>query len=89
MGTDIVAQVGTEALKTVLFVSAPLLTIAIVVGLLVSILQAITRIQEMTLTFVPKILALMAGMFFFSHYMIDRLLGFTQNLIQMIPVLIR
>lgn len=89
MGTDIVAQVGTEALKTVLFVSAPLLLIAIVVGLLVSILQAITQIQEMTLTFVPKILALMAGLFFCSHYMIDRLLGFTQNLIQMIPVLIR
>ena len=46
MGTDIVAQVGTEALKTVLFVSAPLLSIAIVVGLLVSILQAITQIQD-------------------------------------------
>ncbi len=89
MGIEIVAQVGTDALKTILFVSAPLLSIAIAVGLLVSIVQAITQIQEMTLTFVPKILALMAGLFFFSHYMLDRLLGFTQNLIQMIPVLIR
>ncbi len=89
MGIEIVAQVGTDALKTILFVSAPLLSIAIAVGLLVSIVQAITQIQEMTLTFVPKILALMAGLFFFSHYMLDRLLGFTQNLFQMIPVLIR
>ena len=89
MGTELVAQVGTEALKTILFVSAPLLCTAIVVGLLVSIMQAITQIQEMTLTFVPKILALMAGLFFFSNYMLDRLLGFTQNLIQMIPVIIR
>lgn len=89
MGTELVAHVGTEALKTILFVSAPLLCIAIVVGLLVSILQAVTQIQEMTLTFVPKILALMAGLFFFSHYMLDRLLGFTQNVIQMIPVIVR
>lgn len=89
MGSELVAQVGTEALKTILLVSAPLLCIAIVVGLTVSIMQAITQIQEMTLTFVPKILALMAGLFFFSNYMIDRLLGFTQNLIQMIPVIIR
>ena len=89
MGIEVVAQVGTEALKTVLFVSAPLLCIAIAVGLLVSIAQAITQIQEMTLTFVPKILALMAGLFFFSNYMIDRLLGFTQNLFETIPVLIR
>ncbi len=89
MGIEVVAHVGTEALKTVLFVSAPLLCIAIAVGLLVSIAQAITQIQEMTLTFVPKILALMAGLFFFSNYMIDRLLGFTQGLIQMIPVMIR
>ena len=89
MGTEWVGEIGTEAMKTILFVSAPLLLTAIVVGLTVSILQAITQIQEMTLTFVPKILALMAGLFFFSHYMIDRLLGFTQNLIQMIPVIIR
>ncbi len=89
MGSELVAQVGTEALKTILLVSAPLLSIAIVVGLLVSIMQAVTQIQEMTLTFVPKILALMAGLFFFSHYMLDRLLGFTQNVIQMIPVIVR
>jgi flagellar biosynthetic protein FliQ len=89
MGAEFVGQVGVEAMKTILFVSAPLLSIAICVGLLVSILQAVTQIQEMTLTFVPKILALMAGLFFFSDYMMDRLLSFTQKLIEMIPQLIR
>ncbi len=89
MGNELVAQVTTEALKTILFVSAPLLSIAIVVGLAVSILQAITQIQEMTLTFVPKILALMGGLFLFSHFMISRLVGFTQDLIQMIPLILR
>jgi flagellar biosynthetic protein FliQ len=89
MGTEFVGQVGTEAMKTVLFVAAPLLSIAVCVGLLVSIMQAVTQIQEMTLTFVPKILALMAGLYIFSSYMLDRLLGFTQHLFQMIPYLIR
>jgi flagellar biosynthetic protein FliQ len=70
-------------------VSAPLLCIALVVGLLVSILQAVTQIQEMTLTFVPKILALMAGLYLFSNWMLERLLGFTHDVIQMIPQVIR
>ncbi len=81
--------VGTEALKTILMVAAPLLGLAMAVGLTVSIFQSVTQIQEMTLTFVPKILALMGGMYFFSHYMLDKLLGFTQDLIRMIPQLIR
>ncbi len=89
MGAEFVGQVGTEAMKTILFVAAPLLSIAVVVGLLVSILQAVTQVQEMTLTFVPKILALMAGLFLFSDYMLDRLLGFTLYLFQMVPHLIR
>jgi len=89
MGTEFVGQVGTEAMKTILFVAAPLLCIAVIVGLLVSILQAVTQVQEMTLTFVPKILALMAGLFLFSDYMLDRLLGFTLYLFHMVPQLIR
>ncbi len=81
--------VGTEALKTIIMVAAPLLGLALTVGLTVSIFQSVTQIQEMTLTFVPKVLALMGGMYFFSNYMLDKLLGFTQDLIRMIPQLIR
>ena len=89
MTPELVLDIGQEALWVTALLAAPLLLSALVVGLLVGMVQAATQIQEMTLTFVPKILALMAGMYFFSHYMIERLLGFTQNLIQMIPVLIR
>ena len=89
MGSELVTQIGAEALKTTLVVSAPLLCIALVVGLLVSILQVVTQIQEMTLTFVPKILALIAGLFIFSNWMLERLLGFTREVIQMIPQVIR
>ncbi|MEW6441391.1 MAG: flagellar biosynthesis protein FliQ [bacterium] len=89
METGLVIQIGTDALKTVLMVSAPLLGIALVVGLLVSLLQAVTQIQEMTLTFVPKILGLMLGLMAFSSWMLDRLLGFTTDIIRMIPEVIR
>jgi len=89
MGHEIMGQIGTEALKTIIMVAAPLLGTALVVGLSVSIFQSVTQIQEMTLTFVPKILALMGGMFIFANYMLDKLLGFTQDLIRMIPELIR
>ncbi len=89
MGPELVIQVATEAMKTILFVSAPLLCIAVVIGLVVSIVQAVTQIQEMTLTFVPKILGLLAGLFFFSHYMMDRMLSFTRGLFEMIPLIIR
>ena len=89
MGNDVVIQVFTEALKIVLVVSMPILGLGLVVGLLVSIFQAVTQIQEMTLTFVPKMLAIGFGLFVFSHFMLERLLGFTQGLIQMIPEIVR
>ena len=82
-------QVGAEALKTILMVAAPLLGTALVVGLSVSIFQSVTQLQEMTLTFVPKILALMGGLYMFSHYMLDKLLGFFHDLVTSIPTLIR
>ena len=89
MGAEMMGQVGTEALKTIIMVAAPLLGTALVVGLSVSIFQSVTQLQEMTLTFVPKILALMGGLYIFSHYMLDKLLGFFQDLITSIPTLIR
>jgi flagellar biosynthetic protein FliQ len=85
MGGELVLSVGSEAIKTVLMVSLPLLGLGLVTGLLVSIFQAVTQIQEMTLTFVPKILAITLGLFFFGPYMLDRLLRFTQGVIQSIP----
>ena len=88
MPGDVVVQVGTEAMRTILMVSAPLLCIAMTVGLLVSVFQAVTQIQEMTLTFVPKILALLGGLYIFSNYMVERLVAFTQRMIELIPQVI-
>ncbi len=72
-----------------LMLSGPLLLVGMTVGLLISLFQAVTQIQEMTLTFVPKIIAVMLAALFLSSWMLTKLLDFTGNLISSIPMIIR
>ena len=69
---------------TVLVVSAPMLGIGMLVGLLVSIFQTTTSIQEQTLTFVPKIIAIFASIILFGSWMIRTLLNYTSNIFLLI-----
>ena len=80
---------GQNAVLISLLLSAPLLLIGMVVGLAVAIFQATTQIQEMTLTFVPKIVAVMLALLFFSSWMLIKMTDYTQDLILSIPDLIR
>ncbi len=73
----------------VLLVSAPLLIIALIVGLVISIFQATTSIQEQTLTFVPKIAAILGALIFFGPWMIQMLTRFTVSLMNQIPMMVR
>jgi flagellar biosynthesis protein FliQ len=75
-----VIDLAQQALKTVILVSAPLLGLSLIVGLAVSIFQATTQIQEQTLTFVPKIIAVLAAIAFFGAWMLRVLIEFTQNI---------
>lgn len=77
-----------SAMETALLLSAPMLLAGLVVGVLVSIFQAVTSIQEMTLTFIPKILAVMASMVIFFPWMIQKLVSFTANIFINIPTYI-
>jgi len=70
-------------------IAAPVLITGLVVGIVVSILQAATQVQEQTLSFVPKILAMTLALFIFLPWMLRTLVEFTQRLIQSIPGLIR
>jgi flagellar biosynthesis protein FliQ len=72
-----VIDLAQHAIKTVILVSAPLLGLSLIVGLAVSIFQATTQIQEQTLTFVPKILAVLAAIAFFGAWMLKVLMEFT------------
>ncbi|WP_335870729.1 flagellar biosynthesis protein FliQ [Bacillus sp. 2205SS5-2] len=80
MNAEMVISLAERGVYTTLIVCAPLLLLALVVGLLVSIFQATTQIQEQTLAFVPKIVAVMVGVIFFGPWMLSFLLSYTTEI---------
>lgn len=84
-----VVQLLRTSVLQILILSAPVLLIGMLVGLIVSILQATTSIQEQTLTFVPKIVAIMLALLFFGPWMFSVLVVFTENIMAQIPGLVR
>ena len=82
-------NLGQDAIYLTLLLAAPLLTIGLAVGLAVAIFQATTQIQEMTLTFVPKIVAVMLALVFFASWMMIKLTDYTTDLLQRLPDIIR
>lgn len=81
MSTDFIIGFAGQALYTVLKISAPMLGIGLIVGLLVSIFQATTQIQEQTLAFVPKIIAVFLAILIFGPWMLNVMLDFTSNVL--------
>ncbi|AEM78802.1 flagellar biosynthesis protein FliQ [Thermoanaerobacter wiegelii] len=80
MNTGMVIDIGREALTIALKVATPLLAVALGVGLLISIFQATTQIQEQTLSFVPKIVAILISLILFGPWMLTTLVNYTQRL---------
>ncbi|MCX7913350.1 MAG: flagellar biosynthesis protein FliQ [Thermodesulfovibrionales bacterium] len=89
MTVELAKEISAEVLKTILLASGPILLISLLVGLVISILQAVTQIQEFTLTFVPKIIAVFIFLFIFFPWISTTLINFTVNIIQKIPIYIR
>ena len=89
MTPEFVVSFAKEAIIMVLLVSMPMLGLGLIVGLAVSIFQAVTSIQEMTLTFIPKILAVLLGLLYFSPWILEKLMTFTINTYTNIPMYIR
>ncbi|HKK20433.1 MAG TPA: flagellar biosynthesis protein FliQ [candidate division Zixibacteria bacterium] len=88
MDPQMVVSIGREALMLTLMISGPLLLFALVIGLGISIFQAITQIQEMTLTFVPKIIAVALALLIFLPWMINMATDFTRHMFALIPTLV-
>lgn len=82
-----VLEVGKDAIYTLLLVVGPLLMIAMIVGLLISLVQTLTQIQEMTLVFVPKILVVFISLILLLPFMIDQLRTFSAGLFDRIVAL--
>lgn len=80
MTEEAVLDIASEALWTIIIVAAPLLLISLVVGLIVSIFQAVTSIQEQTLTFIPKLIAIFIAIMLFGSFIVNTIVGFMQEL---------
>jgi flagellar biosynthesis protein FliQ len=80
MSVEFIADLASRALWVTLLVSGPILGLGLLVGVAVSIFQAVTQIQEMTLTFIPKIIAIFVAILVFGKWMMLILLNFTSNL---------
>lgn len=88
MTPETVMTVGAEAIKVTLLIAAPLLAVALVVGLVISIFQAATQINEATLSFIPKLLAVFATMIVAGPWMLAEMVDYIRRLFSSIPQLI-
>ncbi len=89
MTPDFVTGFFTAALKTAILLAAPMLLAGLIVGLLVSVFQAATQINEMTLVFIPKMLAVGLALLFFFPWMLQLMIDFTQQVFLNIPTFAR
>ena len=88
MTPETVISIGEHALVVTSIVAAPLLLSALVSGVIIGMLQAATQINEMTLSFIPKLLALVATIFVTGHWMLQTLIDYTRSLFESIPGLL-
>lgn len=80
MTIDTVVQIANEALYLIIKVSLPVLLVSLVIGLVISIFQTVTSIQEQTLTFVPKIICVFLSLMLFGHWMMNSMVEFMVEL---------
>ena len=88
MNQDVVINVSMQAMQLAFMVAMPLLLVGLVVGLLVSIFQAVTQIQEQTLVFIPKIVAIVAVLAITGPWMLNVMVNYTEELFRDIPNLV-
>ena len=89
MSPDLIMDIAKGAIEITLYLSLPLLGISLIVGLVVSLFQALTQIQEATLTFVPKIVATFVSLLFLLPWMMNKMVHYTEQIIVNIPQYIR
>lgn len=88
MDADTVVSVGRQAMEVTILLAAPILLASLAVGLLIAMFQAATQINEMTLSFVPKLMIVALVMMTAGPWMLRQITGFTQRLVENVPYLI-
>ncbi|NLI31075.1 MAG: flagellar biosynthesis protein FliQ [Nitrospiraceae bacterium] len=89
MTIELLNQVSRQTFETILLVGGPVLLVSLVIGVLISLFQAITQLQEMTITFVPKIIAVFVTLLLMLPFMAKVMMGFTKNIFESIPLYVR
>ena len=89
MSGDMAIQIGRDALYMVMLISSPMLVLGLLVGVMVSIFQATTQIQEQTLVFVPKIVAIFIAIVVFGPWMLSLMVDYTREIFINLPNMIR
>ncbi len=89
MSPDLVVSLGQKALEMTILLGMPVLAATFIVGLVVSIFQSATQIQEMTLAYIPKIVAAMVTIFLLGGWMMGKLVDFTREIFVNVPLWIR
>lgn len=89
MTPEFIIGFGRQAVELTLLLALPMLGLGLVVGLMISVFQATTQIQEMTLTFIPKILAIFGALIVFAPWMMEKIITYTRTVIVNIPTYVR
>ncbi len=89
MTPEFIVEFAKQAILLTIYLSMPMLGLGLIAGLIISVFQAVTQIQEMTLTFVPKIIAVFLGLLFAAPWMLEEMTSFTVNVFENIPMYIR
>ena len=85
MNPDLVGQIARDAIEITLYLALPILGVGLVVGLMVSLFQAVTQIQEATLVFVPKLIVVLLALLILSPWMMRKMLFYTEQVIVNLP----
>jgi flagellar biosynthesis protein FliQ len=88
MTPEMVMEVGRQALLVIVMLAAPVLLTALAIGLAIGMIQAATQIQEMTLSFIPKLLGMFAALLIAGAWMLDLIVDFTLRIYESVPALI-
>ena len=89
MTPEFIIGIAKDSIQIALLISMPMLGLGMIVGLIISVFQSVTQIQEMTLTFVPKIIAVMTGLLVFGPWMLTKLTDYASNIMTNFPIYIR
>jgi flagellar biosynthesis protein FliQ len=89
MTEDFIIGFARQAIETMLMVSLPVLLVSLVVGVIISLFQSVTQMQEMTITFVPKIVTTFLSLIVFGPWMIEKITGFLREVLVNLPYWVR